>query len=274
AQTSPTRTETDSIGSLEIPDTAYWGVHTARADENFPIARRPISVYPDFVRAFACVKQAAARANAEIGALDDQRANLIDAACEEIKAGKLHDQFAVGVVQGGAGTSTNMNANEVITNRALEIAGRPKGDYAFIHPNDHTNHSQSTNDTYPTAIKIALAFSLQNLLGELTLLADAFAATGREFAHIVKVGRTQREDVQRLEEAVALLGEVNMGATAIGTSINAPVGYKEAVIKHLREITGLDLVTAGDLVESTSDTGVFITFSGALKRSALKLSKI
>ena len=294
SQNYPTRTETDSIGSLEIPDTAYWGVHTARANENFPIARRPVSVYPDFVRAFACVKQAAARANAEIGALDDQRANLIDAACEEIKAGKLHDQFAVGVIQGGAGTSTNMNANEVITNRALEIAGRSKGDYAFIHPNDHTNHSQSTNDTYPTAIKIALAFSLQNLLGELRLLADAFAAKGREFAHIVKVGRTQlqdavpmtlgqefnafattlREDVQRLEEAVALLGEVNMGATAIGTSINAPVGYKEAVIKHLREITGLDLKTAGDLVESTSDTGVFITFSGALKRSALKMSKI
>ncbi|WP_426936803.1 aspartate ammonia-lyase [Brevibacterium sp. LE-L] len=293
-QNLPTRTETDSIGSLEIPDTAYWGVHTARANENFPIARRPVSVYPDFVRAFACVKQAAARANAEIGALDDQRANLIDAACEEIKSGRLHDQFAVGVIQGGAGTSTNMNANEVITNRALEIAGRAKGDYAFIHPNDHTNHSQSTNDTYPTAIKIALAFSLQNLLSELTLLADAFAAKGREFSHIVKVGRTQlqdavpmtlgqefnafattlREDVQRLEEAVALLGEVNMGATAIGTSINAPVGYKEAVIKHLREITELDLVTAGDLVESTSDTGVFITFSGALKRSALKMSKI
>ncbi|MDN6176416.1 MAG: aspartate ammonia-lyase [Brevibacterium sp.] len=294
AQTPPTRTETDSIGSLEIPDTAYWGVHTARANENFPITRRPINVYPDFVRAFACVKQAAARANAEIGALDDQRATLIDAACEEIKAGKLHDQFTVGVIQGGAGTSTNMNANEVITNRALEIAGRAKGDYSYLNPNDHTNHSQSTNDTYPTAVKIALAFSLQNLLGELTLLADAFAAKGREFARIIKVGRTQlqdavpmtlgqeftafavtlREDVQRLEEAVALLGEVNMGATAIGTSINAPQGYKESVIKHLREITGLDLVTAGDLVESTSDTGVFITFSGALKRSALKLSKI
>ncbi|WP_166969227.1 aspartate ammonia-lyase [Brevibacterium atlanticum] len=293
-QATPTRTETDSIGSLEIPDTAYWGVHTARANENFPITRRPINVYPDFIRAFACVKQAAARANAEIGALDEQRANLIDSACEEIKAGRLHDQFTVGVVQGGAGTSTNMNANEVITNRALEIGGHPKGDYTFLNPNDHTNHSQSTNDTYPTAIKIALAFSLQNLLQELTLLADAFAAKGREFAHIVKVGRTQlqdavpmtlgqeftafattlREDVQRLEEAVALLGEVNMGATAIGTSINAPVGYKESVIKHLREITGLDLVTAGDLVESTSDTGVFITFSGALKRSALKLSKI
>ncbi|WP_231444723.1 aspartate ammonia-lyase [Brevibacterium zhoupengii] len=291
---APTRTETDSIGSLEIPTSAYWGVHTARAMENFPIARRPVSVYPDFVRAFACVKQAAARANLEIGALDEQRANLIDAACEEIKGGRLHDEFTVGVIQGGAGTSTNMNANEVITNRALEIGGHAKGDYSFINPNDHTNHSQSTNDTYPTAIKIALAFSLQNLLGELTLLADAFAAKGREFSHIIKVGRTQlqdavpmtlgqefnafattlREDVQRLEEAVALLGEVNMGATAIGTAINAPVGYKEAVIKHLRTITGLELVTAGDLVESTSDTGVFITFSGALKRSALKMSKI
>ncbi|WP_245940852.1 MULTISPECIES: aspartate ammonia-lyase, partial [Brevibacterium] len=289
-----TRTETDSIGSLEIPASAYWGVHTARANENFPITRRPINVYPDFVRAFACVKQAAARANAQIGALDSQRANLIDAACEEIKNGKLHDQFTVGVIQGGAGTSTNMNANEVITNRALEIAGHSKGDYAFINPNDHTNHSQSTNDTYPTAIKIALAFSLRSLLDELDLLASAFEAKGREFSHIVKVGRTQlqdavpmtlgqefhafattlREDVQRLEEAVALLGEVNMGATAIGTGINAPAGYKEAVIDHLREITGLDLVTAGDLVESTSDTGVFITFSGALKRSALKLSKI
>ncbi|GAA1947903.1 aspartate ammonia-lyase [Brevibacterium antiquum] len=289
-----TRTETDSIGSLEIPAAAYWGVHTARAGENFPIARRPVSVYPDFVRAFACVKQAAARANLEIGALDEQRANLIDAACEEIKGGRLHDQFTVGVIQGGAGTSTNMNANEVITNRALEIGGHAKGDYSFINPNDHTNHSQSTNDTYPTAIKIALAFSLQNLLGELTLLADAFAAKGREFSDIIKVGRTQlqdavpmtlgqefnafattlREDVQRLEDAVALLGEVNMGATAIGTAINAPVGYREAVIKHLRSITGLELVTAGDLVESTSDTGVFITFSGALKRSALKMSKI
>lgn len=289
-----TRTETDSIGSLEIPATAYWGVHTARAHENFPIARRPISVYPNFIRAFACVKQAAARANRQIGALDEQRAVLIDRACEEIKAGLLHDQFVVGVVQGGAGTSTNMNANEVITNRALELAGHPKGDYAFINPNDHTNHSQSTNDTYPTAIKIALAFSLESLLEELKLLSESFAVKGREFSHIVKVGRTQlqdavpmtlgqefnafavtlREDIERLQEAVTLLREVNMGATAIGTGINAPRGYKEAVIQHLREITNLELETAGDLVESTSDTGVFITFSGALKRSALKLSKI
>ncbi|CAG7599381.1 aspartate ammonia-lyase [Leucobacter soli] len=289
-----TRTETDSLGSVEIPAAAYWGVHTARAHENFPISRRPVSVYPDFVRAFACVKQAAARANLEIGALDEQRSTLIDRACEEIKTGMLLDQFVVGVVQGGAGTSTNMNANEVITNRALELAGHAKGDYAFINPNDHTNRSQSTNDTYPTAIKVALAFSLTSLLEELALLADSFAAKGREFSHIIKVGRTQlqdavpmtlgqefnafavtlREDIERLTEAVTLLREVNMGATAIGTGINAPRGYKEAVIRHLRDITGLELVTAGDLVESTSDTGVFITFSGALKRSALKLSKI
>jgi aspartate ammonia-lyase len=187
-----------------------------------------------------------------------------------------------------------MNANEVITNRALELAGHQKGDYAFINPNDHTNRSQSTNDTYPTAIKIALAFSLTSLLDELALLADSFAAKGREFSHIIKVGRTQlqdavpmtlgqefnafavtlREDIERLTEAVTLLREVNMGATAIGTGINAAKGYKETVIKHLREITDLELETAGDLVESTSDTGVFITFSGALKRSALKLSKI
>ena len=289
-----TRTETDSLGSVEIPAAAYWGVHTARCLENFPIARRPISVYPDFVRAFACVKQAAARANLEIGSLDEQRATLIDRACEEIKTGMLLDQFLVGVVQGGAGTSTNMNVNEVITNRALELAGHPKGDYDFINPNDHTNHSQSTNDTYPTAIKIALAFSLTSLLEQLELLAESFAKKGREFSHIIKVGRTQlqdavpmtlgqefnafavtlREDIERLGEAVTLLREVNMGATAIGTGINAPRGYKESVVKHLREITGLELVTAGDLVESTSDTGVFITFSGALKRSAIKLSKI
>lgn len=291
---SQTRTETDSLGSVEIPATAYWGVHTARAHENFPIARRPISVYPDFVRAFACVKQAAARANVEIGALDEERATLIDRACEEVKTGMLLDQFVVGVVQGGAGTSSNMNVNEVITNRALELAGHKKGDYSYIHPNDHTNHSQSTNDTYPTAIKVSLAFSLVSLLEELRLLSESFAAKGREFSHIIKVGRTQmqdavpmtlgqefnafavtlREDIERLSDAAVLLREVNMGATAIGTGINAPKGYKESVIKHLREITGLPLVTAGDLVESTSDTGVFVTFSAALKRSALKLSKI
>lgn len=289
-----TRTETDSLGSVEIPADAYWGVHTARAHENFPIARRPISVYPDFIRAYACVKQAAARANLEIGVLDARRADLIDRACEDIKTGMLIEQFVVGVIQGGAGTSSNMNVNEVVTNRALELGGYQKGDYSEIHPNDHTNRGQSTNDTYPTAIKIALDFSIRNLLEEIELLAESFAMKGQEFKNIVKVGRTQmqdavpmtlgqeftafavtlREEVLRIEEAVTLLHEVNMGATAIGTGINTDPGYREAVIRHLRHITELDLESAGDLIESTSDTGVFVTFSGALKRTALKLSKI
>ena len=289
-----TRTETDSLGSVEVPIDAYWGVHTARAHENFPITLRPISVYPDFIRAFACVKQAAARANLEVGALDAKRASLIDEACAEIIGGALIDEFVVGVIQGGAGTSTNMNANEVITNRALELGGWEKGDYSQIHPNDHTNKGQSTNDTYPTAIKIALDFSIRSLLEEIGLLAQAFEMKSKEFAHLVKVGRTQmqdaipmtlgqefnafaitlREDIDRIGEAVALLHEVNIGATAIGTGLNADPGYRQAVIRHLRTITGIELTNDGDLIESTSDTGVFITFSGALKRTAMKLSKI
>ncbi len=289
-----TRTETDSLGSVEIPADAYWGVHTARAHENFPITLRPISVYPAFIRAFACVKQAAARANLEIGVLDAHRSNLIDQACEEIKNGALIDEFVVGVIQGGAGTSSNMNVNEVVTNRALELGGWAKGDYSQIHPNDHTNKGQSTNDTYPTAIKIALDFSIRALLEEISLLSESFEMKSKEFAHIVKVGRTQmqdaipmtlgqefnafavtlREDIERISEAVQLLHEVNIGATAIGTGLNADPGYRDAVIRHLRDITGVELTNDGDLIESTSDTGVFITFSGALKRTAMKLSKI
>lgn len=293
-QAIETRTETDSLGSIEIPKEAYWGVHTARAHENFPIAKRPISIYPDFIRAFACVKQAAVRANHEIGVLDEERTRLIDAACEEVKNGALIDQFVVGVIQGGAGTSSNMNVNEVITNRALELGGYEKGDYAKINPNDHTNKGQSTNDTYPTAIKIALDFSIRSLLDEIGLLANAFEAKSKEFSHIVKVGRTQmqdaipmtlgqefnafaitlREDIDRIREAVTLLNEVNIGATAIGTGLNADPGYRDAVIRHLRDITGVPLRNDGDLIESTMDTGVFITFSGTLKRTAMKLSKI
>lgn len=289
-----TRTETDSLGSVEIPFDAYWGVHTARAHENFPITLRPISVYPDFIRAYACVKQAAARANLEVGALDAHRAGLIDQACEEIINGALIDEFVVGVIQGGAGTSSNMNVNEVITNRALELGGWKKGDYDQIHPLDHTNKGQSTNDTYPTAIKLALDFSIHSLLNEIDLLANSFEMKSKEFAHILKVGRTQmqdavpmtlgqefnafaitlREDIDRIQEAVTLLHEVNMGATAIGTGLNADPGYRQAVIKHLCIIAGVELTNHGDLIESTSDTGVFITFSGALKRTAMKLSKI
>jgi aspartate ammonia-lyase len=234
-----TRTETDSLGSLEIPADAYWGIHTARALENFPISNRPISVYRDLVIALAMVKQASARANREIGVLDDERADLIDRASQLVIDGQFHDQFVVGVVQGGAGTSTNMNANEVITNVALELAGRPKGDYDFLSPIDHTNRSQSTNDVYPTAIKIGLSLDHRTLLEELDLLRKSFLAKAVEFHDVLKIGRTQLQDAvpmtlgqefhgfattlgydhQRLTENAYLLYVVNMGATAIGTGI-------------------------------------------------------
>jgi len=289
-----TRTETDSLGSLEIPFDAYWGVHTARALENFPISQRQISVYRDLIVGLAMVKQASARANKEIGALDAERADLIAAAAQRVIDGEFHDQFVVGVVQGGAGTSTNMNANEVITNVALEMAGRPKGDYAFLSPIDHTNRSQSTNDVYPTAIKVGLGLDLRTLLEELDLLRRSFLAKAVEFHDVLKVGRTQLqdavpmtlgqefhgfattlgEDYHRLKENAYLLYEINMGATAIGTGITTHRDYSAAVLRHLREISGLDLAIAADLVESTSDTGAFMSFSSSLKRNAIKLSKI
>lgn len=289
------RTERDSLGEMQIPAGAYWGINTARAVENFAISRRPISVYPDFIVAYAQVKQAAARANAEIGVLEQEKAELIDRACQDIIDGKLHDEFVVGVIQGGAGTSTNMNANEVIANRGLELAGRPFGDYAFLSPNDHVNRSQSTNDTYPSAIKIALVHTISRLVDEYQLLQRAFALKGGEFAHILKIGRTQMqdavpmtlgqefngfattlgEDVQRLRDVLPLLLELNLGATAIGTGIAADRRYAPAVMRHLREVTGYeDLQTARDLIEATSDTGVFMSLSGAMKRTAMKLSKV
>ena len=289
-----TRLETDSLGSMEIPLDAYWGIHTARALENFPITRRPISVYTDLIVALAKVKQAAARANKEIGALDGAKADLIDQACSEIIDGKLHDQFLVGVIQGGAGTSTNMNANEVIANRGLELMGKRFGDYASLHPIDDVNRSQSTNDVYPTSIKLAMILGIQRLLKEHALLAASFAAKGVEFANILKVGRTQMqdavpmtlgqefrgfsntlaEDYDRLTETMPLLSEINMGATAIGTGITADPRYAEAVCRHLAIVSGVNTVTAMDLIEATSDVGVFMTVSGTLKRAAVKLSKI
>ncbi len=292
--TPRTRTETDSLGSLEIPADAYWGIHTARALENFPVSKRPISVYADLIIALAMVKQASARANAEIGVLDPAKADLIDRAAQKVIDGEHHDQFVVGVVQGGAGTSTNMNANEVITNIALELADRPRGDYDFLSPLDHTNRSQSTNDVYPTAVKVGLSLTLQSLLEELALLRQAFLDKAVEFRDVLKVGRTQlqdavpmtlgqefngfattlREDYNRLRENAHLMFEINMGATAIGTGITTHPGYSPAVLTHLRQITGLDLETALDLVESTSDTGSFMSFSASLKRNAIKLSKI
>ncbi|MEV7620475.1 aspartate ammonia-lyase [Microbacterium sp. NPDC089321] len=289
-----TRTETDSIGSLEIPADAYYGVHTLRAEQNFPITKRPISVYPDLVRGLAMVKQASARANKEIGVLDPEKADLIDAASQRVIDGEFHDQFIVGVIQGGAGTSTNMNANEVITNIALEMAGREKGDYSFLSPIDHTNRSQSTNDVYPTAVKIGLSLNLVSLLDELDLLRKSFLGKANEFHDVLKVGRTQLQDAvpmtlgqefngfattlgedhSRLTENASLLTEINMGATAIGTGITTHPDYAPTVLKHLREISGLDLSTATDLVEATSDTGAFMSFSSSLKRNAIKLSKI
>lgn len=289
-----TRTETDSLGAVQVPSDAYWGVHTARALENFPIAKRPISVFPELIIALACVKQAAARANAEIGVLDAAKAEIIDRVCQEIIDGAWHEQFVVGVIQGGAGTSTNMNANEVIANRCLELMGHAKGAYEYMHPIDDVNKSQSTNDTYPTAVKISLALSLNHLLKELSLLRDSFNAKGEEFKHVLKVGRTQlqdavpmtlgqefhgfgttlTEDYDRLTETVWMLSEINLGATAIGTGITADPRYRELAVQHLGKITGLEITSAPDLIEATSDAGGFMSFSGTLKRSAIKLSKI
>jgi len=290
----PTRTETDSLGSMEIPADVYWGIHTARALINFPISRRAISNYPDLVRALARVKQASARANREIGVLDPAKADIIDAVCQRIVDGELHDQFVVGVIQGGAGTSTNMNTNEVIANAGLKAMGLEFGDYSQLHPIDDVNRSQSTNDVYPTAIKLAMVFGLQRLLEEHAKLTKSFAAKGLEFAHVLKVGRTQlqdavpmtlgqefsgfahtlQEDFDRLSEVIPWLNEINMGATAIGTGITADPRYAEAVRRHLEDLTGIPQETAPDLIEATADAGIFMTLSGTLKRAAVKLSKI
>lgn len=288
------RIEHDSLGEMAIPADAYWGIHTARALVNFPISGTPIAIYPDLIAAFACVKQAAARANADLGVIDRERAGLIERAAGEIRAGALRDEFVVDILQGGAGTSTNMNVNEVIANRGLELAGYAKGDYAHLHPLDHVNHSQSTNDTYPTAFKIGLHWAVTRLLEELALLEEAFARKGEEFAGILKIGRTQlqdavpmtlgqefasfattlNEDHSEFEALQPYLLEMNLGATAIGTGITADPGYAALVREHLSAITGLELKTAANLVAATSDVGVFLKLSGVLKTSAMKLLKI
>ncbi|MFT7463758.1 MAG: aspartate ammonia-lyase [Pseudohongiellaceae bacterium] len=285
-----TRLEHDLLGERE----ARYGVQTLRALENFPITGVRVAHFPSLVYALAAVKQAAARANHELGLLSDPLAEAIDRACQEIMEGHWHGHFVVDVVQGGAGTSTNMNANEVIANRALELLGHPRGAYEHCHPNNHVNLSQSTNDAYPTAVNVAASLD-QRALGEaLTELSDALHLKGEEFSHVIKVGRTQlqdavpmtlgqeleayavtvREDIQRLEEAARLLLEINLGGTAIGTGINAHPGYSKRAVEHLRRITGLDLIPAENLIEATPDTGAFVHFSGVLKRIAVKLSKI
>jgi aspartate ammonia-lyase len=288
-----TRTEHDLLGDREVPADAYYGVHTLRAVENFPITGTPISHYPDLVRALAEIKMAAARANHELGLLNAERADAIAAACREIRSGKLHDQFVVDVIQGGAGTSTNMNANEVIANLALEILGHGRGDYSHLHPNEHVNMSQSTNDVYPTALKLATYTGIFRLVEAMGYLRAAFQRKADEFRDILKMGRTQlqdavpmtlgqefstyavmlAEDEERLKEAALLIREINLGATAIGTGINAHPQYAALVCRRLAEISGVPVVTAPNLVEATQDCGSFVQLSGVLKRVAVKLSK-
>jgi aspartate ammonia-lyase len=287
------RIEHDFLGEKEIPAQAYWGVHTARAVENFPISGTPISAMPELIRAFGFVKKAAVQANLKSGAIDEKRAYAIMWACEALIAGNYHEQFVVDVIQGGAGTSTNMNANEVIANLALEKLGFEKGRYDVLHPNDHVNASQSTNDVYPTAVRIALWQGLDRLLVCMATLRAGFEAKAEEFKSVLKIGRTQlqdavpmtlgqefstyavmmEEDEARLREARALIQEINLGATAIGTGINAPAGYADLACKYLAEFSGIPVVKAKNLVEATQDTGAFVQLSGVLKRVATKLSK-
>ncbi len=288
-----TRLEHDLLGDREVPAHAYYGVHTLRAVENFPITGTPISHYPDLVQALADIKMAAARVNQELGLLSADRADAIVAACREIRAGKLIDQFVVDVIQGGAGTSTNMNANEVIANRALEILGQERGAYNHLHPNEHVNMSQSTNDVYPTALKLATYTGIFRLVEAMGHLRAAFQRKADEFGDVLKMGRTQlqdavpmtlgqefstyavmlAEDEERLKEAALLIREINLGATAIGTGINAHPDYAPRVCRLLAEISGVPVVTAPNLVEATQDCGSFVQLSGVLKRVAVKLSK-
>ena len=288
------RIESDFLGELKIPSEAYYGIHTQRAIDNFPIAEVAISVYPNIVIAYAMVKLACARANNQLGLLDDDVYNPIVAACERIIKGEFHDQFVVEIIQGGAGTSTNMNANEVIANVALEIMGKVKGDYDTISPLDHVNMSQSTNDTYPTALLVGFLKEYDPLLEAVKSLSDAFYAKGREFADVITMGRTQLQDavpmtlgqefcafgdtllldIDRLNEMSELFLEINLGATAIGTGVNSHPDYPKLAVEALAELSGLPLVVDPHTIEATSDTSAFVSFSSVLKRLAIKLSKI
>lgn len=289
-----TRLEHDLLGEREVPAEAYYGVQTMRARENFNISGVTLNFYPDYVVALAMVKKAAAKANHELGLLSVDIKSAIVKACDEVIKGKFHRNFIVDMIQGGAGTSTNMAANEVIANRALEILGHKKGEYQYCHPNNHVNLSQSTNDAYPTSVKIALLRNNVRLIQVLNDLIDSFRMKARDFRDVIKMGRTQLQDavpmtlgqefeayavtlseeVERIEQNVSLFLEVNMGATAIGTGINSEPGYSQACIKHLREVTGMEIKLAANLVEATQDTGAFVMYSSAIKRLAVKLSKI
>jgi len=287
------RVESDLIGELQVPIDAYYGVQTQRAINNYKISNTRMCDYPEYIIAMAYVKMAAAAANAELGVLDKKIGNAIVEACKEIVAGKLWDQFPVDMMQGGAGTSVNMNANEVIANRALEIMGHKKGEYQYCSPNDHVNCAQSTNDAYPSAFRYTFVRMNKHVEKALADLIAAFRAKGEEFKDIIKMGRTQLQDAvpmtsgqefnafaNNLEEELAnltrnavLLKEINMGGTAIGTGLNAVPGFAELCTKKMSEFTGDTFEKAPDLVEATPDTGAYVSYSAALKRLAVKLSK-
>ncbi|MGV9670071.1 aspartate ammonia-lyase [Gordonia sp. NPDC003504] len=288
------RIEHDLLGDHDVPADVYYGVHTCRALDNFPISGVPISRYDDLVIALAAVKQAAAETNRDLGLLDVNVAEAIIVACTEIREGALHEQFVVDQIQGGAGTSTNMNANEVIANRALEILGYSRGRYDIVHPLEHVNLGQSTNDVYPTAVKVALARAAHALETSLRGLASRCRSKADEFSDVLKLGRTQlqdavpmtlgqefgayavtiAEDADRMSEATLLITEINLGGTAIGTGLNTDPDYAARACDRLAAITGLPLSSADDLVEATSDVGAFVQLSGVTKRAAVKLSKI
>jgi len=289
-----TRVEKDLLGEKQIPADAYYGVQTARALENFQLSGVLINHYPGFVEAWAMVKLAAARANTDVGAMKKERLNAIEKASQAVLDGKYHDQFIVDWYQGGAGTSTNMNANEVLANVGLELTGHKKGEYQYLEPHDDLNMSQSTNDSYPTAIKVAILLRNDRLVAELQKLTASFRAKGNAYIEIVKMGRTELQDavpmtvgqefhafaaslddeIAGLRDAEKSLYAVNMGATAIGTGINVPKGYSEKVAEHLAKITGKPIVPASDMLAATWDQHGFVVYSAALKSLAIKLSKI
>jgi aspartate ammonia-lyase len=289
-----TRREHDLLGECDVPADRYYGIQTLRALENFSITGIPISHYPRLIHSLAYIKKAAAQTNQELGLLPPNISNAIVAACDELLTGALCQEFVVDMIQGGAGTSTNMNANEVIANRALELLGYPKGRYDIVHPLNHVNMSQSTNDVYPTALRLTLSKKMDGLVQEMQELQKALFVKSEEFADVIKMGRTQLqdavpmtlgqefgayavmvgEDVQRVREAQSLVHEVNMGGTAIGTGLNAHPDYARIVTEKLRVSTGIPIVQSENLVEATQDAGAYVQLSGVLKRVAVKLSKI
>ncbi len=288
------RIERDFLGECKVPAQAYYGVQTQRGKDNFFITGIPMSTEPEFVRALGYVKKAAALANRDLNVLAPEVAMAIVVGCDRLIAGEMRDQFVTDFIQGGAGTSTNMNANEVIANLALEHLGHAKGDYQRVSPNDHVNYGQSTNDVYPTAFRLALILRLSRYMDALTKLQQSFHAKAKEFDRVLKIGRTHLQDavpmslgqefhgwgttlgeeVERLAEVRGLLREINLGATAIGTMVTAAPGYPELATRYLTELTGEPFVLAGDLVEATSDTGAYVLLSGVLKRTSSKLTKI